>query len=539
MKSPDQRQPHSPPDRLRRHQGHEPLGTPTRSGPLEEPSQRRTPFNNIHHESKSLSQTRQSNREVIGTEEWPLQHFEGTSNHHVIHDTHYPSEFCKNRDPGPEPYNDDDIRKEHVFGLEPDTHSVMMDISIREAIPEVTYRSLRAFVEENTQRLAVLPYYRIQCSGSKETYGRNCELEQKAKWLTSKPDPFRAEWSTYRLRDFSGRHDVEPEPPDRIVGLARQWNRIHADDPSHSMRAKRNKPGQWDRLQARDSCTEGDEAETDPRDGCQYSPPTVEVPQAMSESPSDATILRPTSELPEGEGDSYAVRTNAGHRCEVGVQQTIQVSGNLSREATIDRYKSQDYRIERVPHVQWIFLKVIHYLIQVSAKGSALQRAAQSHDLARYAESEALTRTRKPKQRANRPISLSPLLSIVIPYATRRSMTNQSRNILGSMPLPSLPPRSFLLDTHPSSVPRDFKAFPFSTLSLNTHLQEYQFMYSSLSLLALGLCQETRTPATFFLFLPTTDTPPFLSLATFPLYVLPNRPLSPPSLAFIVASSLT
>ena len=35
-------------------------------------------------------------------------------------------------------------------------------------------------------------------------------------------------------------------------------------------------------------------------------------------------------------------------------------------------------------------------------------------------------------------------------------------------------------------------------------------------------------------------TPPlFLSLATFPLYVLPNRPHSPPSLVFIMASSLT
>ena len=75
MKALDQCQPHSPPDWLRRHQGHEPLGTPTQSGKLEEPSQCRTPCD----ESKSLSQTRQSNREVTGTEEcgqWPLQHFE-------------------------------------------------------------------------------------------------------------------------------------------------------------------------------------------------------------------------------------------------------------------------------------------------------------------------------------------------------------------------------------------------------------------------------------------------------------------------------
>ena len=37
----------------------------------------------------------------------------------------------------------------------------------------------------------------------------------------------------------------------------------------------------------------------------------------------------------------------------------------------------------------------------------------------------------------------------------------------------------------------------------------------------------------------TMDAPPFLSLTTFPLYVLPNRPHSPSSLVFIVASSLT
>ena len=52
-------------------------------------------------------------------------------------------------------------------------------------------------------------------------------------------------------------------------------------------------------------------------------------------------------------------------------------------------------------------------------------------------------------------------------------------------------------------------------------------------------CQETRTPATFFPIFLTMDAPPFLSLATSPLYVLPNRPHSPPSLVFIVASSLT
>ena len=344
---------------------------------------------------------------------------------------------CQPHSP-PEPYNDDNIQKEHVFGLEPDAHSVMRDISIREAIPEVTHRSLRTFVEENIQRLAVLPYYRVQCSGSKETYDRNCELEKKAKRRTSKPDSFRVEWSIHRLRDFSGSRDVEPEPPDRIigldnleqrliqpikycqpiktwgrrvdllwaihvdshlsreatnhyeshiyrtrwtllqitryisqqsvgesalrlafqpryrvhypeykgvyrytgqpkrkadqltskldglilgeriiegtldhsidkmtqrcnatvealsektVGLARQWNRIHAYDPPHPRCAKRNEPGPRDRLQAQDYCTERDEVETGPGNGCQYSPPTVEVPRALSESPSDATIL--------------------------------------------------------------------------------------------------------------------------------------------------------------------------------------------------------------------------------------------------------
>ena len=102
------------------------------------------------------------------------------------------------------------------------------------------------------------------------------------------------------------------------------------------------------------------------------------------------------------------MRTNAGHRYEVGLQQTTQV--------------------------QWILLEVICYLIKVSVKGSALQRAAQSHDLAWYAESEAITHTREPNHSANRPISLSHPLSIVIPCITRRSMTTQSRNILGSTP---------------------------------------------------------------------------------------------------------
>ena len=37
-------------------------------------------------------------------------------------------------------------------------------------------------------------------------------------------------------------------------------------------------------------------------------------------------------------------------------------------------------------------------------------------------------------------------------------------------------------------------------------------------------CQETRTLVTFSLIFFTIDAPPFLSLATFPLYVLPNRP---------------
>ena len=57
--------------------------------------------------------------------------------------------------------------------------------------------------------------------------------------------------------------------------------------------------------------------------------------------------------------------------------------------------------------------------------------------------------------------------------------------------------------------------------------------------LLIGYCQETRTPVTFFPIFLTMDAPPFLSLATFPLYVLPNRLHSPPSLVFIVASSLT
>ena len=52
-------------------------------------------------------------------------------------------------------------------------------------------------------------------------------------------------------------------------------------------------------------------------------------------------------------------------------------------------------------------------------------------------------------------------------------------------------------------------------------------------------CQETRTPVTFFPFSSLWTLPLFLSLATFPLYILPNRPHSPPSLVFIVASSLT
>ena len=39
-----------------------------------------------------------------------------------------------------------------------------------------------------------------------------------------------------------------------------------------------------------------------------------------------------------------------------------------------------------------------------------------------------------------------------------------------------------------------------------------------------GYCQETRTPVTFFLIFLTMDAPPLLSLTTFPLYVLPNRP---------------
>ena len=84
--------------------------------------------------------------------------------------------------------------------------------------------------------------------------------------------------------------------------------------------------------------------------------------------------------------------------------------------------------------------------------------------------------------------------------------------------------------------------------SYNTHLWEgrrQQDVYLSLTdnkgLYASQTqdCQETRTPVTFFLIFLTMDAPPFPSLAIFPLYVPPNRPLSPPPLAFIVASSLT
>ena len=68
----------------------------------------------------------------------------------------------------------------------------------------------------------------------------------------------------------------------------------------------------------------------------------------------------------------------------------------------------------------------------------------------------------------------------------------------------------------------------FSPLSDNPH-----------SSTSTPLCQETRTPVTFFLFLFTMDALLLLPLTTFPLRVLPNRLHSPPSLVLIVASSLT
>ena len=52
-------------------------------------------------------------------------------------------------------------------------------------------------------------------------------------------------------------------------------------------------------------------------------------------------------------------------------------------------------------------------------------------------------------------------------------------------------------------------------------------------------CQETRTPVIFFPIFSLWTLSFLLSPTTFPLNVPPNRPHSPPSLVFIVASSLT
>ena len=56
---------------------------------------------------------------------------------------------------------------------------------------------------------------------------------------------------------------------------------------------------------------------------------------------------------------------------------------------------------------------------------------------------------------------------------------------------------------------------------------------------AIGDVRKLEHQSHFSSFSSLWTLPLFLSLATFPLYVLPNRPHSPPSLVFIVASSLT
>ena len=54
-----------------------------------------------------------------------------------------------------------------------------------------------------------------------------------------------------------------------------------------------------------------------------------------------------------------------------------------------------------------------------------------------------------------------------------------------------------------------------------------------------GAVRKLEHRSHFSLILSLWTPPLFLSFATFPLYVLPNRPHSPPSLVFIMASSLT
>ena len=88
-----------------------------------------------------------------------------------------------------------------------------------------------------------------------------------------------------------------------------------------------------------------------------------------------------------------------------------------------------------------------------------------------------------------------------------------------------------------------------SPLDLSTSLgDESSYVSSSLFITSFNLffmlqyptlCQETRTPVTFFPYFLTMDTLFSLSLTTFSLHVLPNRLYSPLLLVFVAASSLT
>ena len=76
------------------------------------------------------------------------------------------------------------------------------------------------------------------------------------------------------------------------------------------------------------------------------------------------------------------------------------------------------------------------------------------------------------------------------------------------------------------------------TRTLATFFLLFLPLWTLFPLSPITTCQETKTPVTFFSHSLTMDAPLFLSLTTFPLRVLPNRPYSPLSLVFVAASSL-